>query len=182
MTQKSRLVKATIAVFIFSGFMGLFFWGLNHDPRKLPSQLIQQPVPNFSVKELLNLEQVHTQEIFQGKISLLNVWASWCPACYDEHPYWMEYAKIDGLNIVGLNYKDKQHKALKFLNDLGNPYSSILFDQNGRLGIEFGVYGAPETFIIDPSGKVRYRHVGVVSREVFEQVFKPIIDKINKGF
>ncbi|MET1255346.1 DsbE family thiol:disulfide interchange protein [Aliikangiella maris] len=182
MSNQSKIIKISSIAIIFFGFIGLFFWGLQQDPSKLPSQLIDSPVPQFSVKELLDDKRLYTNAIFENKITLLNVWASWCAACYTEHPYWNEYAKNKELQIVGLNYRDKKEKALHFLKTQGNPYEKILFDDNGRLGIEFGVYGAPETFLIGPNGKVRYRHVGVVSQDVFDSRFMPLIDKIKKGF
>ncbi len=178
----TKMLKALSVLLLFLGFIGLFYWALSHDSTELPSQLIDGPVPEFSVNDLMQPESMLTPEIFQGKISLLNVWASWCAACYTEHPYWEEYAKLDDLQIIGLNYNDKKEKALNFLETQGNPYEKILFDVKGRVGIEFGVYGAPETFLIDPKGKVRYRHVGIVSPEVFQDKLMPLIEKIKLGF
>ena len=103
-------------------FISLFYWGLSQDPGELPSQLIKQSAPEFSVNELLDPQVVYTADIFKGKISLLNIWASWCPACYDEHPYWKNYAKMPDLQIIGLNYSDKKASALNFLRTQGNPY------------------------------------------------------------
>lgn len=180
--QTSSPWKAIIVVLVFVGFLGFFIWALNNTSSELPSQLIDRPVPEFSVVDLIDQNTVHTPDLFKGKISLLNVWASWCAACYTEHPYWNDYAKKKDLQIVGLNYNDKKNKALYFLQTQGNPYEKILFDENGRLGVEFGVYGAPETFLIGPNGKVRYRHVGVVSPDVFVKKFEPLIAKIKQGF
>lgn len=175
-------IKLVVVLVTFFAFIGLFGWALNHNSSELPSQLIDQTVPEFSVVDLLDTNQIHTPEIFKGKISLLNVWASWCAACYTEHPYWNEFSKNKDIQLIGLNYNDKKDKALNFLKTQGNPYQSILFDHNGRLGIEFGVYGAPETFLVGPNGKVRYRHVGVVTTQVFDKKFRPLIAKINQGF
>lgn len=175
-------LKHFVVLIVFVGFVGLFAWALNHDSSELPSQLIDQPVPQFSVVDLMDENQTHTAEIFSGKISLLNVWASWCAACYTEHPFWNSFSKYKGLQLVGLNYNDKKDKALHFLTTQGNPYQQILFDHNGRLGIDFGVYGAPETFLIGPNGKVRYRHVGIVTEEVFTTKFQPLIAQIEQGF
>lgn len=182
MSKKKSYWSAGFVSVIFFGFVALFWWSLSHDPRELPSQLIDKSVPTFSVVDLLETDRVYTQSIFENKISLLNVWASWCAACYSEHPYWNQYAKKSDLHIVGLNYNDKRDKALKFLKTQGNPYQKVLFDHNGRLGIEFGVYGAPETYLIGPDNKVRYRHVGVVDNQVFESKFEPLIQKIKRGF
>ncbi len=182
MSSKFSYWKMTVVVVIFIGFIGLFFWALSHDPRELPSQLINQPVPEFSVVDLLEPEVIHTQSMFNEKITLLNVWASWCAACYSEHPYWNQFTQTSQLQLVGLNYNDKKEKALRFLESQGNPYKKVIFDQSGRLGIDFGVYGAPETFLIGPDARVRYRHVGVVNSKVFATKFKPLINKIKQGF
>ena len=182
MSEQGKSAKGLLLVVVFLLFIGFFAWALNNISSELPSQLIDRPVPTFAVKDLLVEETLHTSDLFLGKMSLLNVWASWCAACYSEHPYWGDYAKRPDLQIVGLNYSDKRDKALEFLQTQGNPYQHILFDHDGRLGIEFGVYGAPETFLIDPKGKVRYRHVGIVSPEVFAKNFEPLIAKIKQGF
>lgn len=182
MSQKINPVKSIVGAIIFLAFVGFFLWALKNTSSELPSQLIDKPVPNFSIVDLRDSQKIHTPLLFQGKITLMNVWASWCAACYTEHPYWDEYAKRKDLQVIGLNYNDKKAKALRFLQEQGDSYQAILFDENGRLGIEFGVYGAPETFIIDPKGKVRYRHVGIVSPEIFANKFEPIINKIKQGF
>ena len=182
MSNAASPVKAVSVVLIFIGVLAFFVWALNHNSSELPSQLIDRPVPEFSVVDLLEPETVHTPELFKGKTTLLNVFASWCAACYQEHPYWDQYATIKELQIIGLNYNDKKEKALHFLKTQGNPYEKIIFDHNGRLGVEFGVYGAPETFLIGPNGKVRYRHVGVVSPDVYQSKFEPLIAKIKQGF
>jgi cytochrome c biogenesis protein CcmG/thiol:disulfide interchange protein DsbE len=177
-----KALKLIIVGLAFAGFMGLFWFGLDNDPTKLPSQLINKTIPPFSVNDLLNPQKKHTEAIFNNKISLINIWASWCASCYQEHPYWSDYAKIPDLQIIGLNYKDKREKGLDFLRTEGNPYALILSDENGRLGIDLGVYGAPETFIVGPDAKVRYRYSGPLTPQVFEETFKPLIDKIRKGF
>ncbi len=182
MENNNNWLKPFISLSIFVLFVVVFYFLIGQDKTELPSQLIDRPAPNFSVRNLLNKERVHSQEDFKGKITLLNVWASWCPSCYTEHPFWQEYAKNPDVQLVGLNYRDKEQKALRFLHEQGNFYQWNLFDENGRLGIEFGVYGAPETFIIDHKGMVRYRHVGVVSPQVYQNLFLPLIEKIKKGF
>ncbi len=182
MKSNSQVLKSVISLSVFVVFVVIFYFLIGQDKTELPSQLIDRPAPVFKVSDLLQEDLIHTQEDFKGKITLLNVWASWCPSCYSEHPFWKNYAENKDIVLVGLNYRDKKQKALKFLREQGNYYDWNLFDQNGRLGIEFGVYGAPETFLIDPKGKVRYRHVGVVSPEVYQNIFLPLIDKIKKGF
>ena len=182
MKNNLSFFKPLVAIVIFIAILMSFYTLIGQDKTELPSQLIDRPAPAFKVADLVDKNIEHTEQIFIGKISMVNVWASWCPSCYNEHPYWSQYAKNKDLSIVGLNYRDKEKKALKFLAEQGNPYQSNLFDFNGRLGIEFGVYGAPETFLIDPYGKVRYRHVGIVSPKVYNEIFLPLIDKIKKGF
>jgi len=173
---------SVLAISLFIAAFIWFYWLIGQDKTELPSQLIDSPVPTFKVVDLLDESIVHTQEEFKGKISLVNIWASWCPSCYVEHPYWKEYSNNEDIVLVGLNYRDKKQSALKFIREQGDYYDWTLFDENGRLGIEFGVYGAPETFLIDREGKIRYRHVGVVDRKVYNEVFLPMIDKIKKGF
>lgn len=180
-TVRKNLSRWLILAIFISVFIW-FYWLIGQDKSELPSEFIDLPAPSFAVVDLLDEQVIHTQEIFQGKITLLNVWASWCPSCYAEHPYWKEYSRNTEIVIAGLNYRDDKRKALKFIRDQGNSYQWILFDSNGRLGIEFGVYGAPETFLIDPKGKIRYRHVGVVSPDVYKNIFLPLIEKIKRGF
>jgi len=182
MSETKQTLKSLFILLVFAGFMTAFYFLIGEDKSELPSQLINQPAPKFNVEDLLDAEIRHTNQEFIGRITLLNVWASWCPSCYDEHPYWKGYAKNSDLTLVGLNYRDKKDNALKFLRQQGNVYDWNLFDHDGRLGIEFGVYGAPETFLIDKQGNVRYRHVGVVTPDVFRDTFLPLIEKIKKGF
>ena len=132
------------------------------DPTKLESVLIGKQVPEFGLEDLEQPGKFHDQAIFKGEPLLLNVWATWCPTCYAEHSYLNKLAD-QGVKIIGLNYKDDRNKAVGWLKELGNPYLISLFDGNGMLGLDLGVYGAPETFLIDASGVVRYRHVGAVS-------------------
>ena len=174
-------MKNLVIIIMFFGIFAAFYLLIGQDKTKLPSQLIDRPAPVFQVEDLLDSQTILTNADLKGKITLMNVWASWCPSCYVEHPYWKEYSKNPDLTLVGLNYRDTKPKALKFLREQGNFFKWNLFDSNGRLGIEFGVYGAPETFLLDKQGKVRYRHVGVVSPDVYQKVFLPMIEKIKKG-
>ncbi|MFU8797369.1 MAG: DsbE family thiol:disulfide interchange protein [Gammaproteobacteria bacterium] len=138
--------------------LGLLFWkGLSNDPRHLPSVLIGKPAPTL-------------QQAFRGKTSLFNVWATWCPACEEEHDALMQIAQEGHINIIGLNYKDELKKAEAFLKKRGNPYNKLEQDPDGRIGIEWGVYGAPETFFIDEQGIVRYRHTGTLTYEDYRRI------------
>jgi cytochrome c biogenesis protein CcmG, thiol:disulfide interchange protein DsbE len=157
--------------------IGIFLWrGLQLDPRELPSVLLDKPVPTFVLPDLLNPQQQIDQSDFSGQYSLLNVWASWCYACRVEHPWLMQLASDRQIPIYGLNYKDEPEDALAWLQQWGNPYTRIAADQAGKLAIDLGVYGAPETFLINADGIIRYRHVGVLTRDVWQTEFLPRMD------
>lgn len=159
--------------------LGLLLWrGLSIDPKELPSALVGKPVPDFELPWIEQPGENLDQEIFQGEVSLLNVWATWCPACKDEHPFLMELADR-GVRIIGLDYKDDLNAAKRWLRDLGNPYQATIFDREGRLGLDLGVYGAPETFLIDKDGIVRLRHAGVVNETVWRETFLPLFDRYS---
>ncbi|MDN3699984.1 DsbE family thiol:disulfide interchange protein [Vibrio artabrorum] len=147
------------------------------DPTKLESVLIGKPVPKFGLEDLEQPGKFHDQAIFKGEPLLLNVWATWCPTCYAEHSYLNKLAD-QGVKIIGLNYKDDRNKAINWLNELGNPYLISLFDGNGMLGLDLGVYGAPETFLIDANGVIRYRHVGDVNPTNWAATLEPMYQKL----
>lgn len=157
----------------------VLFAGIGKDPTRLDSALIGKPVPAFSLPDLQNPEQLLDQRLFEGQVTLLNVWATWCPSCRQEHPFLMWLSKTQGVRIVGLDYKDTRSDALQWFKDLGNPYEVTIFDAKGKLGFDLGVYGAPETFVIDRSGVVRYRHVGVVDEKVWKEELSPLIEKLR---
>ena len=147
------------------------------DPTKLESVLVGQHVPTFKLEDLAEPGKEYDQSIFTGEPLLLNVWATWCPTCYAEHQYLNKLAG-QGVKIIGLNYKDQRGKAINWLNNLGNPYLISLFDGDGMLGLDLGVYGAPETFLIDANGMIRYRHVGDVNTTNWQNTLKPIYDQM----
>jgi len=151
--------------------------GIGKDPSELESALIGKPVPEFNLENLREPGEMLDQSLFQGEVSLLNVWAEWCPACWDEHEDLMWLANEKGVRIIGLNYKDQKENAFRFLGRLGDPYQTIIFDPRGTLGFDLGVYGAPETFVIDAQGVVRYRHVGVVNERVWEEILLPVVNQ-----
>lgn len=159
----------------------VLFAGIGKDPTKLESALIGKPVPAFSLEDLDVPEAKLDASLFRGKIQLLNVWGTWCPACRDEHDDLMWLAEDKGVSIIGLNYKDDREAALMWLDRLGNPYSASIYDPRGTLGFDLGVYGAPETFVIDAEGIVRYRHVGVVNKKVWQETLLPVIDDIREN-
>ncbi len=149
----------------------LFFNALGSDPSLLPSARLDQKIPAFELETLAQPGAMVSTATVKGPL-LLNVWATWCPSCQLEHPMLLELAKA-GIPIVGLNYKDERAAALKYLELHGNPFQYNIFDQKGSLGLDLGVYGAPETYLVDAEGVIRYRHVGVVDPKVWTQVLWP---------
>lgn len=167
-----------IPLLAFLGLVAVFATQLvknseGDDPTKLESVLVGQPVPDFRLEDLAEPGKLYDQSILKGEPLLLNVWATWCPTCYAEHQYLNQLAG-DGVKIIGMNYKDQRDKAVKWLNELGNPYLISLFDGDGMLGLDLGVYGAPETFLIDANGVIRYRHVGDVNPQNWKTQLQPI--------
>ena len=161
-------------------FIGLGFFlykGLYMDPRKLPSALIDRPMPAFELPSLTQLDRNLTQEDLKGDIALVNVWATWCPTCKEEHQYLNELAR-QGVVIYGINYKDDPVKADQWLKRYLNPYRVVVLDQEGRLGLDLGVYGAPETYIVDKNGTIRYRHVGAVDSKVWSEL-QEVINRVQ---
>jgi len=153
--------------------------GLNLNPRDIPSPLINQPAPNFSLPVLSNVSQTLTKNDMQGEVWLLNVWASWCVSCRSEHPVFNQLARKKLVKIVGLNYKDEAADAKQWLAQLGNPYNVSMMDQEGRTGIDYGVYGVPETFVIDKKGIIRYKHTGPVSVRDVQEILVPLINQLK---
>lgn len=171
-----------IPLLAFLGLVAVFTTQLvknteGDDPTKLESVLIGKQVPEFRLEDLAEPGKLYDQSVFKGEPLLLNVWATWCPTCYAEHQYLNKLAS-DGVKIIGLNYKDQRDKAVKWLNELGNPYLISLFDGSGMLGLDLGVYGAPETFLIDSDGVIRYRHVGDVNPTNWKDTLQPMYQKL----
>jgi len=166
-----------IAVFVVIGL--LLAYGLRLDPKKIPSPLIGKPLPAFALTDLHKPNTTVTSDSLRGKVYLLNVWASWCVACRDEHPLLVELARLKAVPIIGLNYKDKRGDALRWLKGLGNPYDLSLADSDGRIGIELGVYGVPETFVIDRQGVIRYKHIGPISPDAWRDKIAPLLRELT---
>jgi len=153
--------------------------GLKLDPREVPSPLIGKPAPGFALARLDDAAQTIKREDMLGKVWMLNVWASWCVACREEHPLLVEFSHKRLLPVYGLNYKDQRPDGMAWLSQFGNPYDASLFDSDGRVGIDFGVYGVPETFIIDRDGVVRMKHIGPLTPEVIQTEIEPMVRKLN---
>ena len=176
----NKTLKALIPLAVFLGIVLFLFRGLGMDPRKVPSPLVDKPAPAFNLPTLNDPLQTVSLDNLKGDVTLLNVWATWCPACRDEHPFLMELAEKRGIRIIGLDYKDQRDAALKWLSDLGNPYQLTLFDGDGRLGLDLGVYGAPETFLVDRDGIIRLRHAGIVDEQVWQDKFRPLFEQYQQ--
>ena len=164
---------------IFIVLAGFLFVGLQLNPREVPSPLIDKPAPAFRVAQLHAPDKTISPEDLKGKVWLFNVWASWCVSCRQEHPLLVELARRNVVPIIGLNYKDGRDVGMGWLNEHGDPYVLSAFDADGRIGIDFGVYGVPETFLIDKNGVIRYKHIGPLTGEAIEQKLLPRIKELN---
>ena len=151
--------------------------GLDRDPTELPSALVGEPFPTFTLPSLSDNQQLLTERDIDSKVVLVNVWATWCFACRIEHPLLNQLA-AEGVNIIGLNYKDKNDQALQWLEQKGNPYLFNIVDAQGSLGFDLGVTGAPETYLVDASGTIRYRRVGVVDQRVWDDDIKDLYQQL----
>jgi len=154
--------------------------GLTRDPQELPSALINKPAPEFRLPTVKDPTKSFSAADMRGKVWMLNVWASWCIACREEHPLLFEYAKSGAVPIYGLNYKDKREDALGWLDEFGDPYLLSVTDLDGRVGMDYGVYGAPESYIVDKSGTIRLKYVGPVTREVWSKKILPLVQELNR--
>ncbi len=167
-----------LAVFVV--LIGFLAVGLRLDPREVPSPLIDKPVPVFQLAQLQAADKTISPSDLKGQVWLLNVWASWCVSCRQEHPVLLNLAKQKRVTLIGLNYKDERPAALKWLTENGgDPYDISAVDADGRVGINFGVYGVPETFVIDKSGVIRYKHIGPVTREALDEKILPIVATLS---
>jgi cytochrome c biogenesis protein CcmG/thiol:disulfide interchange protein DsbE len=155
--------------------------GLWLNPREIPSPLIDKPAPSFSLAQLARPEAQFSPTDMKGQVWLLNVWASWCVACRQEHPLLVDLAGRKAVPIIGLNYKDKPDAATAWLAQLGNPYNLSVKDTDGRIGIEYGVYGVPETFVIDKNGVIRYKQIGPITEEVWKAKMLPMLEALRKA-
>ena len=172
-----KRVYLFIPLAIFIALVILFAKGLKLDPTEMPSALIDQPLPEFSLPSLASEQRLLSRADLIGKVSLINVWGTWCPSCRHEHPYLVKLARQ--IPIIGINYKDVRVDAQQWLQNLGDPYVLNVFDKAGTLDIDLGVFGAPETYVIDQQGMVRYKHVGVVNERIWQQRLKPVVDRLR---
>lgn len=172
----NRFLLPLLAFIVLVLFLGI---GLNLKPREVPSPLIDKPAPAFRVPQLHDETKTIAAEDMRGKVWLLNVWASWCVSCREEHPLLVEFARQNLVPIYGLNYKDKREDAIAWLAERGNPYIVSAHDRDGNVGIDWGVYGVPETFVIDKLGIIRYKQIGPVTPEAIRDKIIPLVKELN---
>lgn len=172
----NRFLWPLVAFLVLAGFLAV---GLGLNPREVPSPLVGKPAPEFSATVLAAPERSLTRADMVGKVWILNVWASWCGACRDEHPVLVDFARRGVVPLYGLNYKDKREEGLGWLKKFGNPYTDSLFDPEGRIGIDYGVYGVPETFVIDKAGTIRFKHIGPLTEQVVREKIEPLVRQLN---
>lgn len=173
------MVRYLVPLGVFVVLVGFLAAGLGIDPSRVPSPFIDKPIPAFSMSLLNEPGSELTDETLRGQVSMLNVWASWCPGCRDEHELLVMMADTIDVPIYGLNYKDQIPDAKRWLQQFGNPYEAIGFDGEGRVAIDWGVYGAPETFVIDKQGHVRYKHIGPLTHEALRETVLPLIEQLR---
>ena len=179
-----KLVFIPLALFI--GLVVFLFIGLRRDPREVPSPLINKAAPAFQLPQLQDPTKTFSAQDMRGKVWLVNFWGTWCIACREEHPWLVDYAKANAVPIVGVDYKyssdtsDERTAAVRWLAELGNPYSITVYDGDGRTSIDFGVYGAPETFLIDKQGVIRFKQIGPLTQEAWENKVLPLVKQLNQ--
>ena len=164
---------------IFIALVALLAVGLTLNPREVPSPLIGKPAPAFELPLLQSPDKTFSQKDMLGTVWIMNVWASWCPPCLVEHPVVTDLARSGIAPVVGLNYKDAREDALPWLARNGDPYRLSVYDASGRIGIDYGVYGVPETYVIDRKGVIRYKHIGPLTPEIAQQKIRPLVEELK---
>ena len=171
--------KFLIPLLLFMVLVGFLAVGLNRDPQEIPSPLVGKQAPAFELPQLADPKKNFSPESMKGQPWILNVWASWCVACREEHSVLVELGKLQVAPIIGLDYKDKREDAMTMLALQGNPYLLSAFDANGRVGIDYGVYGVPETYVIDKAGVIRFKHIGPITMAVLNQKILPLLGELK---
>jgi cytochrome c biogenesis protein CcmG/thiol:disulfide interchange protein DsbE len=175
------MIRYLLPLGVFIALVLLLGAGLGLNPRLVPSPLVGKALPEFTLEQLRDPGQTLSPASLDGKVSLLNAWATWCVECRREHPVLVEIAAQGKVPIYGLNYKDQRPEALQWLARLGDPYVASGFDADGRVGIDLGVYGLPETFLVDAKGQIVHKHIGPISAEIWQRDFIPIIERLASG-
>ena len=176
--MKARFLIPLAIFLVLVGFLAV---GLGLKPSEVPSPLIGKPAPEFTLPKLADPSKSFSPADMKGQVWLLNVWASWCVACKQEHPVLMDLAKMNLLPIIGLDYKDQRDPALEFLRRGGDPYLLSAVDETGRVGIDYGVYGVPETFLIDKEGIIRYKHIGPITPKSLQETILPLVAQLKQS-
>ncbi len=174
------MLRYLIPLGVFITLVILLAVGLGLDPKLVPSPLIDKPIPNFALPEVKAPDKTLSSSDLRGKVSLFNVWASWCVSCREEHPLLVALSRSNSVTIYGLNYKDRREDAIRWLDSLGDPYLASAHDLKGKVGIDFGVYGVPETFVIDRNGIIRYKHIGPIDQKALEQKIMPLVRELEQ--
>jgi cytochrome c biogenesis protein CcmG/thiol:disulfide interchange protein DsbE len=171
---------------LFIALVGFLLIGLHRDPHEVPSPLINKPAPHFQLPQLHDAAKSFGPQDMRGKVWLLNFWGTWCIACREEHPLLVEYAKSNAVPIYGVDYKytndnsDERAAATQFLAEVGNPYALTVYDADGRISIDYGVYGAPESFLIDKNGVIRFKQIGPITEDVWNNKILPLAKQLNQ--
>lgn len=179
-SRKTFRAGLFIPLGVFVLFAAILGWGLTSDPKTVPSTLLGKPVPEFDLPPVKGRELGLASKNLQGKVSLVNVFASWCTACLQEHPIFMQLQKDGTVPLHGLNYKDTPDAAAKWLDKHGDPYTRTGADTNGRVGIEWGVYGVPETFLVGKDGRIHFKQIGPLTQDILEQKLMPVIRRLQR--
>jgi len=173
------MARYLVPLGIFLVLVAFLYRGLRLDPKLVPSPLVGKPMPAFTLTRLQDPNATISDTDIPGKVALLNIWATWCVSCRAEHEVLLELARTGKVDIYGLNYKDERAAAQQWLRQLGDPYVANAFDDTGRVGINWGVYGAPETFVIDSQGIIRHKHIGPLTTEVINEEILPLVAKLQ---
>ncbi|HUL41237.1 MAG TPA: DsbE family thiol:disulfide interchange protein [Burkholderiales bacterium] len=166
---------------VFIALVALLADGLTLDPHVVPSPLINKPAPHFELPQLRDANKIFSERDMVGKVWLLNVWASWCVSCREEHPVLLEFAKSNVVPVYGLDYKDTREDGVALLERFGDPYRISAFDSEGKVGIDYGVYGVPETYVIDKRGVIRYKQIGPITPDILKHKIIPLVTRLNNG-
>ena len=175
------MTRFALPLAIFVVLLVLLGIGLKLDPREVPSPLIGKPAPHFELPELHQAAKTFSERDMLGKVWVLNVWASWCVSCREEHPVLLDLAASGAVPIYGLNYKDKREDGLAWLKGMGDPYRLSIYDFDGRVGIDYGVYGVPETYVIDKAGVIRYKRIGPLTPQIVKEKVLPLVQELDRA-
>jgi len=174
------MARFLVPLVIFIVLVAFLWVGLGRDPREVPSPLVGKAAPAFTLPQLREPDKTFSAADMRGQVWLLNVWASWCVSCREEHPVLVEFSKSRTVPIIGLNYKDQNPDAMRWLTQFGDPYTLSITDADGRVGIDYGVYGVPETYVIDKTGTIRMKQIGPVTPQVLQEKILPLIRELSR--